>query len=338
MNFKKLAIGASMAALGVGLSISAQAAVIMAFEDDDIDFVLKPVAAPANPDDRDFLIGAQWYRNVVSGPLAVGDVHVAVFEIDPHTIGGANAISTGRELTGVAVTELVHAADGAGGPNTLGSVYTFAPFSGGMNAILAIGDQADPIVDQGGAGEGAMIGMWMNGAPGPAPDRDLDINRATNPATNCTSLADCIGQASLGSLYQVDGFTDENGVVDPDNFWRGVQTAPAGGDYGAILAAGSVIPVAQIAGALSTVSNAAGRVIYQDIVTQAPCAFPAGQFADGCAHATFSGTITGGAPMINGAFGHSDLDGVKLIPEPGTLALFSIGLLGLGGFARRRRA
>lgn len=311
-KFKKLA---SIAAMGLGMSMVAgvSQAALWSFEDDDVEAIFKPV---------DGALGAA----VQSGSLAVGDVFVSVFEIPTFFAGGVNGIPAGQELTGVVGLQIVGIAPVVGGT---GTQYFFAPYAGGLNSILALGGGAT-VGASGAAGGGAALAMWLNGAPGPAggTDRDLDVNRTTSPGTNCTSVADCIDQASRGSLFQVDGFTG-----DPDELWVATQVLPGGGDIGTVKGAANTALIAAFNFALGNIFNANGDVQYQFIATGAPCGDP-GPIADGCSQLVGSGTVSGGAPLSNGFIAHSDFDATKHVPEPGILALLGIALLGFG--ARRK--
>ena len=321
MKMKKLA-----AAVGLGLSLSliasASQAALWSFEDDDIDFILDPDTLTAK----------------TSGALEVNDIFVSVFEIPVYTRDGVNGIPEGQELTGVAAVELVGIFDPAGNPinpdqTGVGSQYLFEAYTGGLNAILGLGGDAS--VDDGDAGEGAAIAMWFNGAPGEdADDRDLDLNRTTNPATNCTSLSDCIEQASLGELFQVDGFG-----LDPDEIWASTQILAGGNDIGTVLATGNSTLISAFNMKLSNLYQAGGYEIgFLDIQTELSCGNP-GYIADGCVQLSGSGTITGGQGLLNGAIAHSDFDAQKIaVPEPGLLALIGMGLVGFGARHLKRKS
>jgi hypothetical protein len=309
MNFKKLAVGAAVA---LSLTAGASQAQVALFQDDDIDFVWR---------------GGAGGGTITAGNLAVGDVLVSVFEIPTFTLGGVSQIPAGSELTGVAAIEIASIVTV---PATDVSIITFTETALGLDFFLAMGGDPDATVPGGGAGGGATIAMWMNAA-GAGDDRNLRLDFADLPATNCTSFADCIDQASRGSLVQVDGFGG-----DADDAWVAQTTFGAGGaDIDNVAGTAGSVLVASFNARQTNFFNSFGDVVYMNVVTGAPC--PAGTpAADGCIRGgTLSGTITGGAGLSNGAFARSDLDAQKLIPEPGTLAILGAALLGFAGLRRR---
>lgn len=296
------------AALGLALSvIGASAQTVMSFQDDNIDFLLNANLTPKT-----------------SGAFATGDVLVSVFEMPTFTIGGVNAIPAGQELTGIAAIQIV------GGTGSAADPFTFSPYSGGFNAISPVA------VTNGGAGQGAMVAMWLNSTA----DFDLELDFAVNLATNCTSFAQCLAEASAGNPLQVDGFAG-----DPDEYWQSVITRAGGNDPSVVAQLGPAFGVATFDAALTTFFNATGPIAFQNLFTGAYC--PAGtNGADNCVQGpTITGPITGGAGLnpaliADGAFARSDIDARKLqlqVPEPGTLALVGLSLLGLAGTRRRRQ-
>jgi hypothetical protein len=279
--------------------------VLWSFEDDDVDAILR-----AN--------GAGGYDILTSGTLSVGDVFWSVFEVPVFTIGGSNGIPAGLELTGVAAVQLTSVIPSPA-PGGIGTVYNFGVFTGFNSVLTSYGYAGAPLP------AGTAIAMFFNGAPGAPGDIDLDVNRTSNPATNCPTVAYCSYQATLGTALQQDGFG-----LDLDEFWYSVQSAPGGGDIGTVLGTNNALSVATANFGLSNFFNAGGPVEFIDIASGLPCGNP-GYIADGCVQLTGKVEVTGGQGLSNDFIAHSDFDGQKyVVPEPATLSLLGLGLLGLG--------
>lgn len=314
----------SLAALAMALPLAfvgatAQAAVtVMSFQDDDIDFLLTPTEGPN---------GTFTLMPKLEGNFAVGDVLLSVFEMPTFTIGGVNAIPAGQELTGIAAIQITSIPDNPG----IGSVITFGPYTGGLNTWLST-----PVVG-GQAGGGAIVAMYLNDTS--TFDLNIAFGDAVGNEANCTSLAQCVAEATTGNLLQVDGFAG-----DADEFWRAVVLVNGGANPFTVGGLSGSVSVAAFNAALTTFFNAPGAIAYQNIGTGAEC--PTGSMlADGCvAGPTITGPITGGNGLNSGirgdgAFARSDIDATKLlqVPEPGTLALAGLSLLGLAASRRRKK-
>ncbi|RDE24789.1 PEP-CTERM sorting domain-containing protein [Motiliproteus coralliicola] len=311
INMKQLktdSIKPLAAAIGLGLAVAASPASAdinwntgtTLFEDDNVDFLIN--------DDGD-------------GILEVGESLVAVAEVN--TAGGVDIAP--QELTAISVITLAGFADLDGGGIANDMIFTPGDF-----ADIGLGTISTTYA-------GAMVAFWLDDTP----NLDISAGSVLADSTSCTTLAGCVAQASDGDLWQVDGFEGgTQGLVDGDEFWVAFN---AQADTNIVDVSNPAFSFGSVNAGLSILFNGTGRELVEDSQSCFPFCGSGAGVTNGAVDFIAQGSILGGGEGFTTGgsewFATSDFDFTKqAIPEPASVALLAVGLLGVGASLRRRRS
>jgi len=212
------------------------------FEDDDIDAVYTVNNNGALMPDTD-------------NSIDVGHVLISIFELN--NAGGHSVLPD--ELTGVLGIQVADMST----PDSFGRVdMIFTAYTGGLNAILALGSTDETVVG-GEPGGGALAAMWLD----PTPNLDISADNVVNDSISCSTMGGCIDQAVDGTLWEVDGFTGDDGTPTGDEFWLalGVFKNTTG-----VLNAEPALELGAVNAGLSILYNGTGRELALNSISCAP--------------------------------------------------------------------
>lgn len=264
-----------------------------------VNIPLPPGTAILEDDNLEYIMDANGDVKT-SGALEVGDSLVAFISFEKVLNGASTTIT---ELGGSNAKELtgisvIEIADITGG------VLTFKP-----SAIF-----------EATYGAGAVAALFSDSP--------------SNFGTDCHlgGIAECLTEATDGDHWLTAGFGD------PDDFWFATSTLPGAGftDIAAVASAAAVTKVGAANYALSILENNTGFGFNEQVSAISPLVTVGG---DGFTDIIGSGDVLGGAGLTSPFFARSDFDfQLDRIPEPGSVALFGLGLIAAGALGRRRKA
>lgn len=267
------------------------------------DFIPLPVGVGILEDDNiEYVLDAQGNYKT-SGTLAVGDRLRAVVKFS-NVLNPDNSVFTalgapGLELTGISEIEVKSI--------TANGLYIFGT-SAAFTSVY---------------GAGAMAAMFAQNAG--------DFYTACNG----TSIAACETAATNGTKWAVAG------LQDADDFWvagSAITGVPLNTiDVSTLASSAATTKVAVANFALSVLYNGTGYALDEQTSSLSPFYTVGG---DGKTDIIGSGDVLGGAGLGNNYVARSDFDFQlsRKVPEPTSMSLIGMGLLGLGALSRKRKA